>query len=261
MVQVARDTLSIAESGRYLGPSGREVAIDARPALEGTRLFVPSELPLPFASTSRSTRVSVTDETTAGAARRLAQDGAVALLDFASARNPGGGFLGGARAQEEDLCRKSALYPCLLRARPYYDANRAERSALYTDHLIYSPDVPFFRDDRLELLDEPFVASVVTSPAPNAGALREDDERRALRATFVRRIDHVLSVFAAREHHRVVLGAWGCGAFRNDPSLVAELFADALAGRFAGVFDEVCFAIHDRAKGSLCLGAFRARFG
>src|SRR5262249_60941792 len=106
----------------------------------------------------------------ADAARRLYEDegeqNAVAL-NFASARNPGGGFLGGAKAQEEDLARRSALYACLLTQRPYYDANRAERSLLYTDHIIYSPSVPFFRDRALDLVESPFCASIITAPAPN----------------------------------------------------------------------------------------------
>jgi uncharacterized protein (TIGR02452 family) len=254
---VAQETLAICERGSYRAPSGREVAIDAARAVNGTVLYKPAELPRDPVAGIHRTRVTVTEETTAAAARRMG--GQVAVLNFASARNVGGGFINGARAQEEDLCRKSGLYPCLLTARAYYDQNRAHESALYTDHLIYSPGVPFFRDEDLALLEEPFTASVVTSPAPNAGALRTDRERAQLRATFVRRIGHVLSVFAAQGHPRIVLGAWGCGAFHNDPVVVAELFDEALRGPFAEVFSEVVFAIYDRAKGTPCLNAFRAR--
>lgn len=251
---VARDNLAICERGRYVAPSGREVALVREPSL----LYRPQELPREPVPGTHRTKITVTEETTAAAARRLG--GNVAILNFASARNVGGGYLKGARAQEEDLCRKSALYSSLLEARAYYDSNRAERSALYTDHLIYSPSVPFFRDEDLALIEEPYLASVITSPAPNAGALRTDDERKRLRATFERRIGHVLSVFAAQAHTRVVLGAWGCGAFRNDPTMVAELFAHALAGPYADAFADVVFAIYDRAKGAPCLTAFNARF-
>ncbi len=254
---VAVETLAICERGRYVAPSGREVTIRVAP--DTTVLYKPAELPREPVAGAHRTVVTVTSQTTAAAARRLGGD--VAVLNFASARNVGGGFLNGARAQEEDLCRKSALYPYLLEARAYYDENRAEPSALYTDHLIYSPSVPFFRDEELALLEEPFVAGVVTSPAPNAGALRTDDERARLRDAFARRLHHVLSVFAAQGHTRIVLGAWGCGAFRNDPVMVAELFAAALAGPFADSFAEVVFAIYDRARGEPCLSAFRARFG
>ncbi|MEO0601399.1 MAG: TIGR02452 family protein, partial [Myxococcota bacterium] len=81
------------------------------------------------------------------------------LLNFASARNPGGGFINGARAQEEDIARASGLYPCLLQAPVYYDANRETRSLLYTDHLTYSPRVPFVRERNRRLLETPFLAS------------------------------------------------------------------------------------------------------
>ncbi|MDP2343545.1 MAG: TIGR02452 family protein [Deltaproteobacteria bacterium] len=90
-----------------------------------------------------------------------------------------------------------ALYSCQLTQRGYCDANRATDSMLYTDHLIWSPDVPFFRGERLELLDQPFFTSVVTSPAPNAGEalrrkvaagpeIRATLERRAAQAPVVR---------------------------------------------------------------------------
>ena len=95
--------------------------------------------------------IEVTAETTQHAARRLVESESVAdlvLLNFASARNAGGGFINGAKAQEEDLCRCSGLYQCLISQRGYYDANRKQESALYTDHLIYSPNVPWFRTRR-----------------------------------------------------------------------------------------------------------------
>src|SRR5262245_28027875 len=189
LAAVAQETLAIVARGSYQAPSGG--IVDLREAIEaarrGTRLYRPDELArllaargpagAPGADAGGCARV-VTAETTAQAARRLVQDegvARVAALNFASAKNPGGGFLGGARAQEEDLARCSALYACQLTQSGYYDANRDDPSMVYTDHIIYSPDVPFFRDDQLGLREVPFLCSLITAPAPNAGeALRRD---------------------------------------------------------------------------------------
>lgn len=114
--------------------------------------------------------VEVTGETTQVAARRLVQDEGCAdlsLLNYASARNPGGGFINGAKAQEEDVARCSGLYPCVVtQLDAYYAINRAQRSLLYTHHLIYSPGVPFFRTRSRDLLAKAFEAAVITAPPP-----------------------------------------------------------------------------------------------
>jgi uncharacterized protein (TIGR02452 family) len=267
----AKQTLAVIERGGYTSPSGREVSlrteIDA--AIAGTCLYRPGDFDALAARDARATaappRIEVTAETTAEAGRRLVhgeREAHVVALNFASAKNPGGGFLGGAKAQEEDLARCSALYRCLTTQRVYYDENRAHPSLLYTDHIIYSPAVPFFRDERLQLLDEPFLLSIITSPAPNAGEhLRRNPQAHdEIRATLESRARKVLAVAAAHGHRCLVLGAWGCGVFRNDPVVVAEAFAGALAEPWlAGAFDRVVFGVHDRAGHNF--RAFSQRFG
>ena len=265
---LAQETLAIIEARGYQTADGATVdlraTIDA--ALEHTRLYRPAEFAALLdtaGATGAAPQLEVTAETTCAAARRLAATGPVCALNFASAKNPGGGFVTGARAQEEDLARCSALYATQLTQRAYYDANRACDSMLYTDHLIYSPRVPFFRDDRLELLTTPYLCSVVTSPAPNAGeALRRDPHcHDAIRETLTRRAAMVLAVAQAEGERRLVLGAWGCGVFRNDPAEVAATFARHLASpRFAGAFDHVAFAIYDRSPGQRTLAAFVEQF-
>ncbi|MEZ4452203.1 MAG: TIGR02452 family protein [Nannocystaceae bacterium] len=186
----------------------------------------------------------------------------VAALNFASAKNPGGGFLGGAKAQEEDLARCSGLYPCLSSQWGYYEANRAEPSMLYTDHAIYSPRVPFFRDEALDLLEVPFLLSVITAPAPNAGEHLRRDPRgaAAVRQVLRSRARQVLRIAASQGERALVLGAWGCGVFRNDPDACAEAFALAL-DELVGAFDRVVFAVYERGGDGPNLRAFQARFG
>jgi uncharacterized protein (TIGR02452 family) len=270
LADVTAETLTIFDAGGYRTAAGGWVDLRAAiaAAVAGTRLYTPAALAALVDGPGRSRAeaaptVEVTAETTSAAARRLAATGPVCALNFASAKNPGGGFLGSARAQEEDLCRGSALYPTLLAQPGYYDANRATASMLYTDHLIYSPAVPFFRDDDGALLPTAFRADVITSPAPNAGEAlrREPGAGPAITATLTRRAATILAVAEAAGARRLILGAWGCGVFRNAPAEVAAIFARHLAApRFAGAFTHVTFAIYDRSAGQTTLAAFRAAF-
>jgi len=265
LAAVARRTLDLLDAGEYVAPSGATVSIaEAQAAaVAGTRLYTPEQLAALRARAPEPSRappaIAVTDETTQVAARRLVVDEARAdtvVLNYASARNHGGGFLGGARAQEEDLCRCSGLYPTLLveAVQPYYTTNRAQRSLLYTDHLIHGPRVPWFRvRGRGELLEAPFEASVITAPAPNAGPMkgRDPEGLAAVPETFARRWRNVLAVAEDRGHRALVLGAWGCGAFQNDPRVAAQTLRDALADpRFGAAFDQVVLAIPRKGKQS-----------
>jgi uncharacterized protein (TIGR02452 family) len=271
LARTAQETLEVIGRGAYAAPSGKEVTLRAplEAAVRGTVVYRPEDLDgllvaLPSLG-SASAQIEVTTETTAQAGRRLAQAeqvARVAALNFASAKNPGGGFLTGAKAQEEDLARCSGLYACLREQQAYYDANRRTESLLYTDHIIYSPDVPFFRDERLRFLEDPFLLSVITAPAPNAGAaLARDPTLDAhIREVLAARARKVLAVAAAQRHRCLVLGAWGCGVFRNDAGQVASAFAQALVDeRLRGAFDRVVFAVYD--PGGRNLRAFERQFG
>jgi uncharacterized protein (TIGR02452 family) len=267
--EIARRTEEIVAAGEYRTPDGRTVSLaeDLAAALAGTRLHGPEPVPV-TPDTDRRTTLEVTAESSLAAARRmLTADPArpVAVLNFASARNPGGGYLNGAQAQEEALCRSSALYVTLLRAPAYYDHHRTERDAFYTDRVIHSPRVPVFRDDRGALLPEPFTAGFLTSPAPNAGVVlrRTPELADRIPAVLASRAERVLETAAAADYRRLVLGAWGCGVFRNDPAEVAGAFKALLTGggRFAGHFDEVVFGILDRATGTPTLAAFQRVLG
>ncbi|MEU4165443.1 TIGR02452 family protein [Streptomyces sp. NPDC026665] len=259
---IARETEEIVAAGGYRGPSGNTVSIAAAvgTARAGTVLHGPEPVDIPSV-TPVVTSFEVTGESSLEAARRLVSGGGdpVAVLNFSSARNPGGGYLNGAQAQEEALCRASALYTCLLGARGFYDHHRAHRDAFYTDRVIHSPGVPVFRDDRGRLLDEPFRAGFLTAAAPNAGVvLRTAPERAAdLPGALAIRAERVLETAAAHGYRRLVLGAWGCGVFQNDPAQVARAFQGVLAGgRLEGYFDRVVFGILDRTPGRTTRAAF-----
>lgn len=246
-------------AGGYRAPDGHEVSIAAalRAARAGTRVYGPEPVPVAAVRVTE-TSIEVTGESSLEAARRLG--GKLAVLNFASARNPGGGYLNGAQAQEEALCRASGLYTCLREAPGFYAHHRAHRDPFYTDRVIHSPAVPVFRDDRGRLLAEPYTAGFLTSAAPNAGVvLRTAPERAAeLPRALAARAERVLETASAHGYPRLVLGAWGCGVFRNDPAQVAEAFRALLGagGRFAGVFEHVVFGVLDRTRGGVVREAF-----
>ncbi|MCP2335893.1 TIGR02452 family protein [Actinomadura rupiterrae] len=267
----ARKTVEILNDGGYRAPSGRHVDLSAalHASTTGTVLHRPDELDAllrdlpPVPDDAPPTRIEVTTETTLQAARRLTGEDVPVALNFASAKNAGGGFLNGAHAQEEGLARASGLYASQRMAPEYYAVHRELRDTLYTDHIIYSPGVPVFRTDAGELLEEPYSVAFLTSPAPNRGATRDPDKLAALPGVLRRRALKVLAAAVAHGHRRIVLGAWGCGVFRNDPSEVAEAFADALrpdGGPFARRFETVVLAVYDTAPGSPRLAPFERAF-
>ncbi|MFE2811529.1 TIGR02452 family protein [Streptomyces nigra] len=256
---VAKETEQIVAAGGYRAPDGREVSIAAAvdAARAGTRMYGPEPVPVPDTAPV-TTSFEVTGESSLEAARRLGAG--TAVLNFASARNPGGGFLNGAQAQEEALCRASALYTCLRAAPGFYDHHRARRDPFYTDRVIHSPGVPVFRDDRGRLLAEPYQAGFLTAAAPNAGVVRRTAPERAgeVPSALAGRAERVLEVAAAHGYRRLVLGAWGCGVFQNDPARVAEAFRGLLGpgGRFDSAFEHVVFGILDRTPDSATRAAF-----
>ena len=256
--KIAQETVAACTARHYTNAHGTRIELPIAPAVAGTVIVEPGQLQ--GKSTKRATSISVTGESTNQALARLGGRGHVACLNFASAKNAGGGFLGGAQAQEEALARSSALYPCLLAAPSYYARNRANRSPAYLDIAIYSPLVPFFRDDAGGWLDAPVLASVITCPAPNAGALAKYGTHGADELREIFRVRGALVLDIARHFavDTLVLGAWGAGVFKNDPVLVADVFAQLLASPYAGAFGEIVFAV--MGEGTANHRAFAARF-
>ena len=262
---VATENEEIAQRGTYRTTTGTLVAIGEplAAARAGTVSYPPDAGVTGTAHGPFTGRPEVTDEGSLAAARRLTDDGAthVAVLNFASARNPGGGYLRGARAQEEDLCRGALLHHCLLAAPDYYAAHRASRDLRYSHRVIWSPHVPVIRDQHHALLDTPYPVSFLTSPAPNAGqlALRSGGRPVDVADLLAERAERVLAVAARHGARELVLGAWGCGVFRNDPAEVAAAFDRALTVHGAA-FDRVVFAVWSRGPESPNRAAFEARF-
>lgn len=215
-------------------------------------------LDLPAARFEEEAEVIVTKNRSFEAARLYAEHGfRTAVLNFASATNPGGGVTHGASAQEECLCRCSTLYNCLnTRAMwdGFYTPHRRSGNSLHNDDIIYTPNVTVLKDDDYELLAAPFAADVITCAAPN---LREQPVNRfnpgdgeAIRISkdelyrlHKQRARRILTVAAQHEADVLILGAFGCGAFRNDPHVVARAYHDVLP-EFSRHFRTIEFAVY-----------------
>ena len=268
-IQIANDTLSILAAGSYQPTAGQMVPIQAQVehAVRATKTYELHSLPTPpLQRYPHPVMPQVVAETSLTALQRLSLEGAprIGLLNFASAKNPGGGFLGGAQAQEEALARSSGLYPCLTsQMETFYEPNRNSKNLLYRDTAIASSDVPFFKNDDGALLPQCVSATVVTAAAPNAGAIANNEPHNLplVLPTLECRAAQVLQLFALLEVETLILGAWGCGVFRNDPSQVANVFAKLLlsAGAYSHAFNTVTFAIpgvKDDANRNAFLKAF-----
>jgi uncharacterized protein (TIGR02452 family) len=183
----------------------------------------------------------------------------VAILNFADALEPGGLVFYGATTQEEDICRCTNLYPCLTKdicKEQYYDYNakycEITDSAIYTDALIYSKDVRILRDSHTyaELTDAIYI-DVITCPAP-ACSVSE--------SVLIQRIRGILRAACYNQVDDIILGAWGCGAFRQNPEVVGACFGEEL--RKVNYFRRVIFAIKpnrgNSANSLLLLKGFRS---
>jgi uncharacterized protein (TIGR02452 family) len=253
---IAEDTVRIVESGGYRAPGGGEVELarEVAAAVAGTCLYLPDDQVAAPPPIEGRPALEVTGETTLAAAGRLGGD--VACLVFASARNPGGGFLNGAQAQEESLARASALHACQGVAPQFYTFHRQKHDLRYSDRVIYSPSVPVFRDDDGTLLPRPYLVSFLTAAAPNLAAITatQPESAATVPAVLRTRAARVLQIAAVHRHRRLVLGAWGCGVFGNDPAVVATAFAQALDQ--ARWFEHVVFAVYDRQPAAPVYRAF-----
>ena len=170
------------------------------------------------------------------------------VLNFASAKNPGGGFLKGSLAQEEALAASSDLYNSQLQAHELYDINRSCRTALYTHNMIYSQGITFIRDGKLKFLSSSVTANVLTAPAVNAGAYykNERSNKTTVLTVMEQRIRYILNLFASKGDRTIILGAYGCGVFGNDVVDVANTFRNLLID--VGMekhFEHIVFAVYD----------------
>ncbi|KAH0786251.1 TIGR02452 family protein [Histomonas meleagridis] len=252
--EIAQETLDVLKVGFYTSPNGQvqNIKDQIEYSIANSVLYDPeykSQLPQ---CPNRAGIIQVTQESTFQACYRLIREenrDNVVCLNFAAARNPGGGFLSGAQAQEEMLCRSSALYSTLTVHQEMYNYNR-KQSLLYSDYMIYSPRVPVFREDNGKFLNDPYQVSIITSPAVNnCGVFELKNSKEDVHRVMLERCRKIILRAIDHDEHVIVLGAFGCGVFRNKASDVAEYFRFLLVDEGLGkYFDLIVHPIYGSNK-------------
>lgn len=255
---LGQSAVTISRQGWYLDSKRRKVDITSlvQDAIHH-KVSIPPQMVLTKSNICfDETEIQVANETTLQAGHRLL-DGShkVLALNFANGISAGGGFLHGARAQEECLCRSSSLF-LTLEHDPMYAAHAKRPTPDSTEWSILSPEVPVFRLDDGAILDEPYLLSFLTCAAPFAPTVGKAKSAELMKL----RIHRVLEIAHSYGYDSLVLGAWGCGAFDNDPVATAQHFKEALLGDYAGAFSTIVFAITDWSPNRRLLGVFRDVF-
>lgn len=208
-------------------------------------------------------KVVVSGKRSLEAAEPYAKQGRkVCVLNFASASNPGGGVVNGSSAQEECICRCTTLYPCLNTAEmwdAFYMPHRKANNPLYNNDCIYTPNVCVFKSDIN--FPEPLPqaewwnVNILTCAAPNlrerpsnamnpnAGTTAAKISTTELEKLLMSRIHRIFEVAVANNNEVLILGAFGCGAFRNPPELVAKVFRNVMQD-YLDRFETIEYAVY-----------------
>ncbi len=238
-----RETLDICQKGNY-EKDKKKVQLHLTPSqMTDVQVLLPEEVRnLPFAEPGKdSCAFSCENKDALSLAHEKYDDPSytsdsnkrrILLLNLASAVRPGGGVRDGMGGQEEDLCRDSTLLQSLESdaAKSYYEYNNALNTHLGSDALILTPEVEVFRDEKGELIDEPFTISVLTCSAPNVRFGFEGKSEEEYKKMLFERIEGILKSAVYLGYQNIILGAFGCGAFKNDAALVSDDFYQALTG-------------------------------
>ena len=258
-IAVFEDTVSVCEKSSRL--------IESIKTSRKTQIFIGEREPLSDASKTprfeKEAEIIISKKRTFEAAQAYSKLGEkVAVLNFASSTNPGGGVVNGAGAQEECLCRISTLYFTLdtdENWKRFYNSHRKARTPLHNDDILYTKNITVFKNDttspKLLPENEWYDVDVITCAAPN---LRENPSNRynsgdgnqrlilnneELYSLHEKRDSRIFDAAASQNVDVLVLGAFGCGAFMNDPKVVAKVMLN-LAKKYAHSFKTIEFAVY-----------------
>lgn len=237
------DLVSIFEDTQSTIRANEVLSISTQASIEKNKMYYSAFFTQERKIKSLEINVQIIEGSSFDVARTFA-NGKVAVLNFANPYEPGGGVKRGARAQEECLCRCSNLYNVLATedmAQFYYQWHKQNTNYLFSDRVIYSPDIHIIKSDDYQLLASPFSVDVITCAAPyNVYGF----DRELLKSTYESRITNILEAAIDNDVDTIVLGAFGCGVFHNPPELMAEAFKEILINKgYYKFFENVVFAI------------------
>ena len=279
-IRMLEDTLQIMQKGSYT-KDGRIIKLKlSRKQMEECQVYLPNDVKKickkqKFKQVSDAECVDISCENidSYSMARRMSgasneENRRVLVLNLANPVNPGGGVRRGARAQEEDLCRKSSLLLSLesKAAAQYYEYNYGLDTFMGSHAIILTPDVEIIKDDNGNLLDETVIVSVMTCAAPMLTFGMEGLSEEKYQEMVYDRICGMISCAAYWGYEDIVLGAFGCGAFANDAKIVSYLFYKALKDfncEGKGIetfFKRICFAVLDKTENKYNYNMFSRYF-
>ena len=218
---------------------------------------------VPSPHKAEKAKVIVSGKRSLEAAESYAKQGKkVCVLNFASATNPGGGVANGSSAQEEAICRCTTLFPCLSTDymwNVFYSPHRKAADPLYNNDCIYTPDICVFKSDinfpKPIPKEDWWNVNIITCAAPNlrerpSNAMNPHAGDKAVKITpteleelLTARIRRIFEITVANGNEVLILGAFGCGSFRNPPQLVAKVF-NAVMQDFLCYFDTIEYAVY-----------------
>lgn len=242
---IADETVSILENGSYSADM-QTVVLDTE-KLKNVVLY-PDKQTVPAADTKKyNTKFYVYERDTVSAVFDCPVPQKCAVLNFASAKHPGGGFITGANAQEESLCRSSSLYLSVGSKNAedmYYYNTVTNKNKFYSDYMLFSPEVVFFRKFNGKLTSKYVNVSVITAPAVNCKIADPTKNTDKIREIMQRRIRKIFDIAILNNKTYLILGAWGCGVFGHKTADVAEDFAVVLSEeKYKNVFETVEFSV------------------
>lgn len=255
---------SIFQDTERMCKTDAELSAVTKISVANQRFIAEAEvIPTPELNIYKKANVVVSKKRTYEAAKAY-KGNHVAVHNFASATNPGGGVVNGAGAQEECLCRCSNLYFCLNTPDMwgmFYTPHRAAHDPIHNDDIIYTPNIVVFKTDtdRPELMerDDWYIVDVITCAAPNLrekpsnrynsgdGTRAVKPSNRELQVIHEKRLRRMLDSAVMNHADTVILGAFGCGAFCNEPQVVATAAANVVRD-YMYAFKNIEFAVYCR---------------